>query len=241
MIRTLLLLATLLVSMSSFATEVRDSVLTVTGPLTEGEFRERDDFHTVRLSPGVKAIPDYAFTYCGNLREVELPPSVTAIGRGAFAWCHKLRNIVLPSPLKDLGSQAFAYCMSLSDVTIPESVTHIGANCFSFCSSLREIALPAAVKELESYAFSDCSSLRRATLPANSALLGEMIFAGCRSLESITEGSLTAPPFDCGSQPFDPDETELFQRVVLRVPAQAVDDYRNAPGWRLFDHIDPIN
>ena len=138
-------------------------------------------------------------------------------------------------------TQAFAYCMSLSDVTIPESVTHIGANCFSFCSSLREIALPAGVKELESYAFSDCSSLRRATLPANSALLGEMIFAGCGSLDSITEGSLTPPPFDCGSQPFDPDETELFQRVVLRVPAQAVEAYRKAPGWRLFDHINPIN
>lgn len=233
------MLATLLTFLAARGSEVRDSVLTVTGPIAENEFRERDDFHTVRIS-GVTAIPDYAFTYCGRLRRVELPAGVTRIGRGAFAWCERLERVDLPSSLRDLGSHAFAFCFSLTEISIPPGVTHIGSNCFSFCTSLRQVSLPPAITELESYAFSECASLQSAVLPAHDRLLGEMIFAGCGELRSVTESSCVPPKFDCDSQPFDPDEAERFDNVELLVPARSVDAYRKAPGWRLFKNINPI-
>lgn len=239
MTRTFLIIATLLTVLAARGSEVRDSVLTVTGPIAENEFRERDDFHTVRVS-GVSAIPDYAFTYCGNLRRVELSAGITKIGRGAFAWCERLERVALPASLNDLGSHAFAFCFSLDDITIPKGVTHIGSNCFSFCTSLRQAMLPAGITELESYAFSECTSLQTAVLPANDNLLGEMIFAGCGNLRSITEYSPIPPKFDCDSQLFDPDEAERFDNVELLVPARSVNAYRNAPGWRLFKNINPI-
>lgn len=214
MLRTLLILATLLTPLIARGDEVRDSVLTVTCPMQERAYQERDDFHTVRISEGITAIPKYAFTACPNLRRV-----------------------ILPETINDIASLAFAYCCNLRNINIPSGVTHIGANCFSFCTALRHIVLPADIQELESYAFSDCRSLQAIVLPANDRLLGEMLLAGCINLRSITVESVTPPTFDCNSQPFDPDETDLFDRVVLMVPAESVDIYKQAQGWKLFKNI----
>lgn len=224
------------------AATVTDSVLTVgaTEQLKTRQFEDRQDFHTVVFEGTPSAIPDYCFSRCSNLREISIPKGVTKIGRGAFAWCPDLRKVKLPAGLKDIASQAFAYCSSLPDIGIPKAVRHIGANAFSFCSSLYSISLPPAMTELESYAFSECSNLHKAVLPANAHLLGEMIFAGCRLLESISVDSRTPPPFDCKSQPFDPEETYLYSQCTLRVPAGTQRLYSEAPGWNLFSNILPL-
>ena len=132
------------------------------------------------------------------------------------------------------------YCRSLRSINLPEGMTHIGANVFSFCTSLREVKLPARLKELESYAFSECTSLRRVTMPANANLLGEMLFAGCYALTELIEPSPVPPPFDCNSQPFDPEERGLLRTCTLRVPAEAVPAYRQARAWGEFDRIEPM-
>lgn len=237
--RILTILTISLAVFTARGAEVRDSVLTVTGPMAESQFSDRDDFHTVRIS-GVTEIPAYAFNYCSNLRRVELPAGIVRIGRGAFAWCTRLETVDLPASLRDLANDAFAYCMSLRHVAIPDGVTHIGSNCFSYCKSMSSIVLPHSVRELESYAFNECSSLVSIHLPSNDRLLGEMMLAGCVGLRSVTEPSPVPPEFDCDSQLFDPDESERFDNVVLYVPARAVDAYRNARGWRLFKNIKPI-
>lgn len=200
-----------------WADTVRDSVLTVTDPLAELKYAERADFHTVVFKSRPTVIPAYAFRECPNLREVRLPESVS-----------------------DIKSQAFVYCRSLRSINLPEGMTHIGANVFSFCTSLREVKLPARLKELESYAFSECTSLRRVTMPANANLLGEMLFAGCYALTELIEPSPVPPPFDCNSQPFDPEERGLLRTCTLRVPAEAVPAYRQARAWGKFDRIEPM-
>lgn len=199
------------------ADTVRDSVLTVTEPLTELKYAERADFHTVVFKSRPTVIPAYAFRECTNLREVRLPESV-----------------------RDIKSQAFVYCRSLQSINLPEGMTHIGANVFSFCTSLPEVKLPARLKELESYAFSECTSLRRVTMPANASLLGEMLFAGCYALTELIEPSPVPPPFDCNSQPFDPEERGLLRTCTLRVPAEAVPAYRQAHAWGEFERIEPM-
>lgn len=199
------------------ADSVRDSVLTVTEPLTELKYAERADFHTVVFASRPAVIPAYAFRECTNLREVRLPESV-----------------------RDIKSQAFVYCRSLRSINLPDGMTHIGANVFSFCTSLREVKLPANLKELESYAFSECTSLRRVTMPANANLLGEMLFAGCYALTELIEPSPVPPPFDCNSQPFDPEERSLLRTCTLRVPAMAVPAYRQARAWGEFERIEPM-
>lgn len=199
------------------ADTVRDSVLTVTEPLTELKYAERADFHTVVFKSRPTVIPAYAFRECPNLREVSLPESV-----------------------RDIKSQAFVYCRKLRSINLPEGMTHIGANVFSFCTSLPEVKLPANLKELESYAFSECTSLRRVTMPANANLLGEMLFAGCYALTELIEPSPVPPPFDCNSQPFDPEERGMLRTCTLRVPAEAIPAYRQARAWGEFERIEPM-
>lgn len=199
------------------ADSVRDSVLTVTEPLTELKYAERADFHTVVFKSRPTVIPAYAFRECPNLREVRLPESV-----------------------RDIKSQAFVYCRKLQSINLPDGITHIGANVFSFCTSLPEVKLPANLKELESYAFSECTSLRRVTMPANANLLGEMLFAGCYALTELIEPSPVPPPFDCNSQPFDPEERGMLRTCTLRVPAEAIPAYRQARAWGEFERIEPM-
>lgn len=199
------------------ADSVRDSVLTVTDPLTELKYAERADFHTVVFKSRPTVIPAYAFRECPNLREVRLPESV-----------------------RDIKSQAFVYCRKLQSINLPDGMTHIGANVFSFCTSLPEVKLPANLKVLESYAFSECTSLRCVTMPANANLLGEMLFAGCYALTELIEPSPVPPPFDCNSQPFDPEERGMLRTCTLRVPAEAIPAYRQARAWGEFERIEPM-
>lgn len=213
-----MLMAAVVSAVPVLADTVRDSVLTVTEPLTELKYAERADFHTVVFKSRPTVIPAYAFRECPNLREVRLPESV-----------------------RDIKSQAFVYCRKLQSINLPEGMTHIGANVFSFCTSLPEVKLPARLKELESYAFSECTSLRRVTMPANANLLGEMLFAGCYALTELIEPSPVPPPFDCNSQPFDPEERNLLRTCTLRVPGPAIPAYRKAHAWREFENIEPLN
>ena len=74
------------------ADSVRDSVLTVTEPLTELKYAERADFHTVVFASRPTVIPAYAFRECPNLREVRLPESVRDIKSQAFVYCRSCRT-----------------------------------------------------------------------------------------------------------------------------------------------------
>lgn len=245
---------------------VNDSVLRVGAGVSEISryaFKDREDFHTVVFDSRscLRVIGDYAFLGCRNLRSVELPASLTTIGEGAFreceslekiaipqncaklpryvfSWCSSLRFVSLPKTMRDIGSGCFSYCISLKEINFPGSIEHIGANAFSFCKSLHSVKLPRSVTELESYAFSECDSLVEAVLPANGHLLGELIFSGCRNLRSLTVNSTVPPPFDCESTIFENTETEMYRLCVLHVPGSAVEAYRKAEGWSLFEKIE---
>lgn len=243
----------------------KDSVLTIGAGIRmipSYAYKNREDIKEVKFERNsiLRAIGEYAFLGCRNLRSITLPESLQKLGEGAFrectsldtliipdkvtalpkamcSWDETLRYVSLPKCLLDIGSHAFAYCRNLQNVEIPRSVTHIGSNVFSGCRSLREVRLPANMKELESYAFSDCESLENATMPTNSNLLGELIFSGCVNLSELNVPSSVPPPFDCNSFIFEPDETALYRQCRLIVPKGTGNAYRRAPGWKLFFNI----
>lgn len=248
---------------------VRDSVLHIPGgtrAVRAYSYADRDDFREIRFETPVKVseIGEYAFMGCSNLREVSLPRTVRKLGEGCFrecaglrkvvlpsgltalpryvfSWCGSLEDVEMPSGLKDIAAHAFAYCGALEGIVVPSSVTHIGSNAFSFCGSLREVSVPDAVTELESYAFSECVSLRSARLPGRRDMLGELIFSGCRALERIVEPSSVPPVFDCDSRLFEENESWMYSRCVLYVPAGSVRTYRETRGWSCFDRIEAIS
>ncbi|MBQ9375904.1 MAG: leucine-rich repeat domain-containing protein, partial [Ruminococcus sp.] len=77
-------------------------------------FADNDDFTSVTIPDGVKAIGDSAFSACFYLQSVTIPGSVTTIGESAFSCCEALGNVVIRNGVTTIGAKAFDYCDVLS-------------------------------------------------------------------------------------------------------------------------------
>ncbi len=246
--------------------EVVDSVLTIPAwvrQLPEYGYAWRQDIREVRLEEGsqLRAVGDYAFTGCDNLRVVSgLPATLAYIGEGAFRECGSLerfeipagvrevprecfircgslREVILHERIYDIGAFAFTECRSLEAIQLPPQLKSIGLNAFTLCVGLRDVVMPESVVELESYAFAECTGLERIVLPANPSRLGELILEGCTGLREIVEMSGAAPAFECGSYLCDPSgDTGFYERVRLVIPEteSALRSYGRAHCWQLF-------
>ena len=159
------------------------------------------------IPDSVTALDNYAFYYCGNLKEITIPESVTSFGNYAFAYsglqsvklpagveklpgnlfsyCSALTAAVLPEGLTELGKYTFYYCSALEEVTIPENVTVIDNDVFYNCCALKEITIPENVTAINDYAFYNCSSLTEVTVPASVATIGRYAFSGCEKMDVI--------------------------------------------------------
>lgn len=62
-----------------------------------------------------------------------IPDGIRAVGNWAFSSCINLRQVILPDGLEDIGYEAFEHCRQLTDVYVPASVRHIGDCAFDDC------------------------------------------------------------------------------------------------------------
>lgn len=208
-----------------------------------------------------KYIGSSAFANCTALVKVNLPTRVDEIGGWAFYGCEKLASISIPEGPKEIYTSTFGHCESLTKVRVPNSVELIsvwsfsqcknltsvemptavcvGTGAFSGCESLREIKMPA-MEDVEDRAFSGCTSLSSVELPASTKAVFGDAFKDCASLKSVTCWAIT-PPMTCFPHETldDPFTGCLLQKIM--VPAQSVDAYKTADGWKKYtDIIMPI-
>ena len=166
-------------------------------------------FTQLNIADGVTSIGNNAFSDCTSLTSITIPNGVTNIGDGAFAACINLTTITIPNTVKNIGNNTFIYCHGLTSITIPEGVTSIGNRVFNYCSSLISIAIPSSVTSI-----------------------GYGVFSGCEFLERIECHSLIPPVIN--EFIF---ENVTYYRGLLYVPAEAVDAYKAAEGWKNFKTI----
>lgn len=203
----------------------------------------------------VTAIGSYAFENCTGVTEVNLPSTITEIGNGAFYGCTGLTGINLPNSLYYIGESAFSNsglrsisipesvyqlgwnvfysCESLTEVTLPNSITSL-LGTFRFCTALTTINIPSSVTLLNN-TFAGCTSLKDITIPNSVTLITNQAFYNCDGLKDITCLSLTPARVnhsDCFYSVLD-----LYANTLLHVPAEAIDAYRNADVWKLFNNI----
>lgn len=111
------------VSLPDSVTTLGSAAFTGSGKLT-----------SLKLSAGLTAIPDAAFTAGAvtdmKLTSVEIPYGVTTIGRNAFSGAH-VEQLTLPDTLTSIGQTAFQN-HQLTELEIPGSVTSIGKQAFKF-------------------------------------------------------------------------------------------------------------
>lgn len=85
-----------------------------------------------------------AFAQTGISSYDKIPASVKAIGDFAFINCLNLKSVTIPSGVLTIGESAFSGCSSLPSIIIPETVSEIRSSAFDGCSGFTSIdVLPA--------------------------------------------------------------------------------------------------
>ena len=202
--------------------------------ICSNSFWECKSLVKVVLPEGITRISDDAFSVCTNLKSINIPSTVTKFG-SAFYHCFSLESITIPDGIKKIDDLTFSTCRSLQSITIPESVTEIGAAVFRDCDALTEVVIPNATTSIGNYAFQWCDNLTNVTLGEGLTSLADGVFYGCTQVTSIT--ALNPTPSYCGTDAFAQIDKEA---CTLYVPAEAIEAYSNANGYKDFMHIQPI-
>jgi hypothetical protein len=223
--------------------------------ISESMFQTCNSLESINIPNGVTFIGDYAFYDCHNLQSVNIPNSVTSIGDYAFFDCYGLQTVTIPNSVTSIGSRTFAYCSGLQSVTIPNSVTSIGEYAFDK-TDLVTLSVPGSVKNIKPGAFGYSKALTSVNLCEGVRLIGASNFASCEKLETVSlpasldsidmnafgygcnnlkiiECNATTPPALHSNAFIKSDLTN----VMLYVPKESVNAYRNAPVWKNFPSI----
>ena len=182
----------------------------------------------------VTSIGYAAFRDCAGLISVTIPNGVTNIGVYAFYRCTGLLSVIIPNSVTSIGIEAFYYCKVLPYVAIPNSVTNIGNGAFYQCQGMKYLSIGNSVTSIGSYAFYECELLTSLTIPNSVTNIGYDAFDECTKLSTITNYATEPQQIDA----------DMFNFVVstctLLVPAESIDLYKAAYGWKKFGKILPI-
>jgi len=233
-------------------------------------FHDCSSLTAVSIPNSVTNISSFAFSNCSGLTEVEIPNSVTKIGTQAFAYCTGLTSIEIPNSVTELFGSTFGGCSNLTAINvvsdnpayysmdgvvfnrnsqialiafpegkqesydIPKEVMHIAYDAFFNNTHLKSVTIPNSVKSIGDAAFYGCSGLTSITIPSSVELIGDWAFQNCTGLTSITS-ERTSPIYLT-----DGVFKEVNKSIPVYVPAESVEAYKAANGWKDFTDIQPI-
>lgn len=180
--------------------------------------------------------------------------TVLGLRKNAFAGL-RMESVSLPKNLVYMGENVFSRCTILKKVNFTGSCSYrlwsldkIPAGAFNDCWYLQDINLPSTVQSLGDKAFYNCRSFYSFTLSDNINYIGEKAFAGCDNLRTVISLNLTPPELKSyRTEQFSDGEKQLYDNfdfnrdIKLYVPGNAVESYKNAPGWNQFAYILPLS
>ncbi len=201
----------------------------------------------------ITELPASTFVHAG-VEEVLLPPALKEIGPQAFMKTSRLRMIDVPENVKIIGREAFRES-GIVTVRLPNGITIISGNAFYYCPELTEVKTygpasgddPGAV--IQTYCFEGCLKLTIFEIPQSIRILGQGLLGGNRKVTRLTiPASVTQIDFSAfnntGIKEVKVEGTtppQVFEKVwygfpeditAILVPAESVEKYKNAPGWK---------
>lgn len=142
----------------------------------------------------LEVIPNSAFYYCGNLKEITLPNSVKVIEQYAF---NRVESITFGSGLEFIEDRAFgeSYDTMLANIYVPtieawlnvamEDSFHSNANLYVGGELLTEVVIPETVKVIHAYAFYDNDNITKVVGSNSLETIEDYAFYSCGSLASV--------------------------------------------------------
>ena len=189
---------------------------------------------------GTGAMTDYAYLSPSpwadsNPKKVVIADGITTIGKYAFNNSSMLSSVTIPNSVTKIGEHAFEYCTDLTSVDIPNSVTSIEEGAFMLCTGLTSVTISNSLTSIAEQTFMHCFNLASVTIPSSVTKIGQEAFAYCMGLESIE--SLAETPPTCGDNAFD----NANRSCKLSVPANSIEAYKAAEGWKDFANIEALS
>ena len=186
------------------------------------------------IGDSVQNIPNN-FAKNANIKYLHLGKSVKKINSYAFYKCAKLERLVIPDAVTEIHQWAFFEDTLLRDVTFGASLINIGDRAFDMCRGLKTVSIPNSVTRIGMYAFYGCTRLKSVKIGNSVTTIGGSAFSGCESLKMLT--CLMQQPPSINTNVFN----NLYEKVTLRVPARALEAYKEATTWKKFAVIIPID
>ena len=150
---------------------------------------------TSRIPEGVKAIDDFSFDGCINLKHISLPQSLEYIGNFVFGGCTSLQSVVIPRNVEDIGRGLFGDCNQLKSITVEDgneyydsrqncnAIIHTETNkLVAACAGTRLIE---GIEKIGGEAFYGVP-LYELHIPKSVTSAEQWAFEDCRYLKSIT-------------------------------------------------------
>lgn len=154
---------------------------------------------------------DLSKTTIESCQVEEFPPCIEPMHPSAFQKANMLPEFGLME------------MWTLKEVQLPESLEYIGGWALSDCYRLRRLELPEKIKEI--YNFGDNKY---------------MLWAGNGLRKVISKNSIP-PAVGEDTSIFGLEGDEVIINGALFVPAESVEAYKNANGWKSFHNIYPMD
>lgn len=195
---------------------------------------------TLTLHDGVTAIGTWAFANLKFNTPINFPASLTVIHANAFTGCQMQGNLLLSDNITFMGDGAFGgdeeWDISdglIGDLILPKRISVINKGVFAG-QNFTSVTIPETVTTIQPYAFKGLEFLKTINIGKNVDYIGYQAFSGCPNTQTVVCLNSQPPKvFD------DTFEGMYFDKVILEVPEQAVELYRNTAIWNQFLNITP--
>lgn len=235
--------------------EANDKTYAVTS-VAASAFQGKRTITSVVIPNSIKTIGRDAFRNLAGIKEVHLP--------NILAWCEvkmengnanpiynlfssyseskwgklyidgsEMTDIVIPEGVTEMERTFYGY-KKLSNITLPSTLKTLGDQTFANCIALKSVAVPASVESLGS-AFFGCEGLETVNIPAGVDNISSTAFYSCKNLKELTSSN-PIPPVCSNDYTFDDCKT-----AKLIVPAESIDAYKAATGWKVFTVVEAID
>lgn len=213
-----------------------------------GAFKSCEKLRGITIGKNVKDIGLIPFSFCKAMRSIKVDEANQWFKDIDGVLCDKAGTRIveypagrpgeyeIPSGITVIGNNAFYYCTRLNDIRIPEGVVAIEASAFHACQGLKTVSIPGSVRSVGSQAFMFCEELEAVSIGYGVAEIGTMAFSMCGKLRQIDALPVT-PPTLASDNVFS---TETYASCHLTVPSEGLQTYREAFGWRGFNHIESM-
>lgn len=191
------------------------------------------------IPQGIKVIREFTFSN-GKYNLLELPEGLIEIQNAAFQNSEIKGELKLPSTLRGIESYAFSG-NKFSSIIFPDEILQIGNGCFENNTRLGgSIKIPENITAINHSLFVGCTLLEEVIIGKNVTKIEGEAFGNCYNLTSVVINNPEPPmmtTYEWNWKEMDPFYNVPKDNFTLQVPAQSVEEYRRADGWKEFKRI----